>query len=115
MNSNTPSLLIGDRYVGRNYPCFIIAELSGNHAGSLDNAINLIRLAARSGADAVKLQTYRPDTITLNCTTDDFCITSGPWDKYRTLWDLYSDAYTPEWHTLFNVAWEEPSRYSQVL
>lgn len=88
---------------------FIIAELSANHNGSLENAIETIRGAKRSGADAIKLQTYSADTITLDVKNDDFKITQGTiWDG-NYLYDLYLEAYTPwEWHEkLFEVAKEE--------
>lgn len=87
----------------------IIAELSANHHGSKQIAIDSIRAAKRSGADAIKLQTYTADTITLNCRADDFKIRQGTlWDG-RYLHDLYQEAYTPwEWHEeLFHVAKEE--------
>lgn len=87
----------------------IIAELSANHHGSKQIAIDSIRAAKRSGADAIKLQTYTADTITLNCRADDFKIKQGTlWDG-RYLHDLYQEAYTPwEWHEeLFHVAKEE--------
>ncbi len=87
----------------------IIAELSANHNGNKQIAIDTIRAAKRAGADAVKLQTYTADTITLNCHAEDFKIKQGTiWDgKY--LYDLYKEAYTPwEWHEeLFHVAREE--------
>lgn len=88
---------------------FIIAELSANHNGSLDTAIDTIRAAKRTGADAIKLQTYTADTITLNCDKEDFRIKGGTlWDG-KTLHQLYREAYTPwEWHAeLFNVAKQE--------
>lgn len=88
---------------------FIIAELSANHNGSLDTAIKTIRAAKRTGADAIKLQTYTADTITLEAKTDDFLLKQGTiWDG-QYLHDLYQNAYTPwEWHkTLFDVAKEE--------
>lgn len=87
---------------------FIIAELSANHNGSLDNAISTIKAAKRAGADAIKLQTYTPDTITIECDKEDFRIKGTIWDG-RTLYELYKEAYTPwEWHqTLFDVAREE--------
>lgn len=88
---------------------FIIAELSANHNGSLNTAIETIRAAKRTGANAIKLQTYTADTITLNSKRDDFKLNQGTiWDgKY--LHDLYKEAYTPwEWHDiLFKVAKEE--------
>ena len=95
--------------MGETSGVFIIAELSANHNGSLENAIKTIRAAKHAGADAIKLQTYTPDTITLDAKTDDFKIKQGTiWDgKY--LYDLYKEAYTPwEWHEeLFHVASEE--------
>lgn len=87
---------------------FIIAELSANHNGSLENALKTIRAAKRAGADAIKLQTYTPDTITIDCEKDDFKIKGTIWDG-KKLYDLYKEAYTPwEWHeTLFATAREE--------
>jgi pseudaminic acid synthase len=88
---------------------FIVAELSANHNQKKDIAIQTIRAAKKAGADAIKLQTYTPDTITLDCNNDYFQINHGTiWDG-RTLYDLYKEAYTPwEWHQeLFNVASEE--------
>lgn len=87
---------------------FIIAELSANHNGSLDVAKETIRAAKRAGADAIKLQTYTADTMTIDCRKDDFKIKGTIWeDKY--LYDLYKDAYTPwEWHKeLFDTAAKE--------
>lgn len=88
---------------------FIIAELSANHNGNIDTAIETIKAAKRAGADAIKLQTYTADTITLKCDKKDFKITQGTlWDgKY--LYDLYQEAFTPwEWHKkLFEVAKNE--------
>jgi pseudaminic acid synthase len=99
-------LFIGNRKIGPDQPCFIIAELSANHNGSLVTALETIKAAKRAGADAIKLQTYRPDTITLNVKTPDFLVSQGTiWDgKY--LYDLYQEAYTPwEWHAeLFEAA-----------
>ena len=88
---------------------FIIAELSANHNGSLATAIKTIKAAKRAGADAIKLQTYTADTITLKCSKEDFVIKGGTlWDG-KTLYELYQEAYTPwEWHEeLFRVAREE--------
>lgn len=78
---------------------FIIAELSANHNGSLQTALDTISAMAQSGADAIKLQTYTPDTITLDCDSDMFTISQGTlWDK-RRFYDLYAEAMTPwEWH-----------------
>ena len=90
-------------------PCFIIAELSANHQGDINIAIETIRAAKRTGADAIKLQTYTADTITLDVKNKHFKIDQGTvWDG-RYLHDLYKEAYTPwEWHKqLFNIAKEE--------
>ena len=88
---------------------FIIAELSANHNGSLDTAIATIRAAKRAGADAIKLQTYTADTLTINSQKEDFIINNGSiWDG-KNFYELYQQAYTPwEWHpTLFEVAAQE--------
>ncbi len=89
-------------------PVFIIAELSANHNGSLELAIETIRAAKRAGADCIKFQTYTPDTITINSNEDDFLIKGTLWDG-RNLYELYGEAYTPwEWFPkLFEVAKEE--------
>ena len=95
--------------IGNESPCFIIAELSANHNGSLDVAIETIKAAKRSGADAIKLQTYTPNTMTIDHDNSHFQINEGTlWDG-KTLFELYGEAYTPwEWHeTLFKVAEEE--------
>lgn len=100
---------IGSRTVGQGQPCFIIAELSANHKQDLDIAIRTIKAARKAGADAIKLQTYTPDTITLNSRKEYFRLQHGTiWDGMY-LHDLYKEAYTPwEWHeTLFKVAAEE--------
>ncbi|MEE1305126.1 MAG: pseudaminic acid synthase [Agathobacter sp.] len=76
---------------------YIIAEMSANHGGSLDNALKIVREAARAGADCLKIQTYTADSITINCDSEDFLIHGGLWDNYK-LYDLYTDAGTPyEW------------------
>lgn len=104
MNRN---INIGGRAIGPGCPPYIIAEISGNHRGSLETAKKLVIEAADAGADAVKLQTYRPDTITLESDRQDFIIDEGLWAG-RTLWDLYDEAHTPwEWHAeLFDLAAE---------
>ena len=77
---------------------FIVAELSANHGHKLEVALESVRAAKEAGADAVKIQTYTADTITLNCDADDFKVKGTLWDG-RTLYDLYKEAYTPwEWH-----------------
>ena len=89
--------------------CMIVAEMSANHNGKKETAIEPVRAAKRAGADAVKLQTYRADTITLRCDKPDFIINEGSiWDG-QYFYDLYEQAYTPwEWHEeLFHVAKEE--------
>lgn len=99
---------IGNFELGTGNPVFIIAELSANHNGHLETAIETIRAAKRAGANAIKFQTYTADTITLKSNKEDFKIQGTIWDgKY--LHDLYQDAYTPwEWHEkLFEIANEE--------
>jgi pseudaminic acid synthase len=89
---------INDRIIGPDYPPYIIAELSANHNGSLDRALKTIDEAKRCGADAIKLQTYTAETMTIDCDLPDFIIKGGLWDGYK-LYDLYKWAETPyEWH-----------------
>ena len=99
---------IGNYTISSTSPVFIIAELSANHNGSLDTAIETIRAAKRAGANAIKFQTYTADTITIDSKKEDFLIKGTIWEG-RNLHDLYSEAYTPwEWHEqLFAVAKEE--------
>ena len=96
-------------YFQQSNSVFIIAELSANHNGSLDTAIETIRAAKRTGADAIKLQTYRADTLTLNAKEKDFLIDGDSIWAGQNLFSLYEKAYTPwEWHKkLFEVAKEE--------
>ncbi len=89
---------IRNRDIGKEYPPFIVAEMSANHNGSIENALKIIEAAKQAGADAVKLQTYRADTITLNSDAEEFQIHGGLWDG-KTLYQLYEEAHTPwEWH-----------------
>ncbi len=76
---------------------YVIAEMSANHGGSLENALEIVRQVAATGADCLKIQTYTADSLTIDCDNDYFKIKGGLWDGYK-LYDLYSDAYTPyEW------------------
>jgi pseudaminic acid synthase len=98
---------IGNYKIDLNSKVFIIAELSANHNGSLETAIETIHAAKRAGADCIKLQTYTADTITIDCDKEDFIIKDTIWGG-RKLYDLYNEAYTPwEWHKkLFETAKE---------
>ena len=96
--SNHPSITIAGRRIAIDEAPYVIAEMSANHNGNIETAFKLIEAAKQAGADAVKLQTYRPDTITLNCDSEDFRIHGGLWDG-RTLYELYEEAHMPwEWH-----------------
>ncbi len=91
-------LTVDNRTLGPGSPAYVIAELSANHNQDFDQAVQLIRAAKDAGADAIKLQTYTPDTITIDCDNEYFRVGGGTlWDG-RTLYDLYGEAYTPwEW------------------
>lgn len=101
------SIKVGNRKIGPNEEPFIIAEMSGNHNGSKERAIEIIKSAAATGVDCLKFQTYTADTMTLDCHKPDFVINDEKslWDG-RQLYDLYKEAHTPwEWHEeLFQVA-----------
>lgn len=89
---------IAGRKIGPGQPPYVIAELSANHNGNYEAAQRLVEAAKAAGADAIKIQTYRPDTITLDSDSEEFRIRGGLWDG-RTLYDLYQEAHTPwEWH-----------------
>ena len=96
---------INERKIGVANSPYIIAEMSANHNGDINNAYRIIEMAKASGADAVKLQTYRPDTITMDMNTPEFMIEGGLWDG-QSLYELYKSAHMPwEWHKpLFDYA-----------
>ena len=88
---------IKNRTIGKGHPAYIIAEMSGNHAGSIERAKEIIHAAKESGADCIKIQTYTPDTITMDCDNEYFQIEQGTWNG-ENLYQLYGKAYTPwEW------------------
>ena len=92
------SITIDGRVIGENRPPYIIAELSANHNGVLQKALDTISMAKKHGADALKLQTYSADTMTIDCADEDFIIKGGLWDGYQ-LYELYKQAQTPfAWH-----------------
>ncbi|MDD1783058.1 pseudaminic acid synthase [Enterovibrio sp. ZSDZ35] len=103
----TPFITIDGRKIGPDHKPYIIAEMSANHNGSIERAFQTIEMAKRAGADAIKMQSYTAETITLNCDTEEFQIKGGLWDG-RTLYDLYQEAHTPfAWHKpLFDKARE---------
>ncbi len=103
-----PEIQIGNRLVGPGQPVYIIAELSANHRQSFDEAVRIVHAAKQAGADAVKLQTYTPDTITIDSSRECFRIAGGTlWDG-RTLYDLYREAYTPwEWQPRLKAVADE--------
>jgi len=97
MNSE---MKIADKLIGRNHSPFVIAEMSGNHNQSLERALEIVEAAAKSGAHALKIQTYTPDTMTLDLDEREFHI-SDPKSLWAgsSLYKLYGEAYTPwEWH-----------------
>lgn len=98
-------ITIAGREIGPHTAPYVICEISANHNGSIEVALQLMEAGKKAGADALKIQTYTPDTMTLKSTDEDFRIKGGLWDG-RTLYDLYEEAHTPwDWHkTLFDRA-----------
>jgi N-acetylneuraminate synthase len=98
-------MIINNRKINSNVSPYVIAEMSANHNGKLDTAFRIIEEAKRCGADALKMQTYTADTMTLDCDSEDFQIHGGLWDGQR-LYDLYREAHMPwDWHKpLFDYA-----------
>lgn len=100
-------IVIDDKKIGQAHKPYIIAELSANHDGKIEKALEMLEAAAKTGVDAIKIQSYTADTMTIDCDQPDFQIKGGLWDGYK-LYDLYKWAQTPfEWHkTLFDRAKE---------
>ncbi len=100
---------IAGKKIGPGHPCYIIAELSANHGKNIDNALALVKVAKDAGADAIKLQTYRADTITIDCDNEYFTIKKGTAWEGQQLYDLYEEAHTPwEWH---QAIFDEAAKY----
>ena len=98
---------IANKFVGLTERCFVVGEISANHAGKIKNALKIINEAKKIGVDALKIQTYTADTITLKSKNKDFLISkNSPWKKNNNLWSLYNRAHTPwKWHKkLFSFA-----------
>ncbi|MFC1884989.1 pseudaminic acid synthase [Thermodesulfobacteriota bacterium] len=92
------SIKINNRSIGNDHQAYIIAEMSANHSQDYDRAVKILEAAKKAGADAIKLQTYTPDTLTIDCDNEYFKISDTIW-RGKTLYDLYGEAYTPwEWH-----------------
>lgn len=98
MHEFNSSITIAGDEIGEGKPVYLVAEMSANHAQDYGKAVEIVHAAKEAGANAVKLQTYTADTLTLNCKSKDFYINSGPW-KGQYMYDLYKDAMMPwEWH-----------------
>ena len=92
------SFKIGSKVISEDSPAYVIAEMSGNHNGDFNRAVKIVDAIKESGADAVKLQTYTADTITIDCDNPEFRTGKGLWENEKTLYNLYKKAYTPwEW------------------
>ena len=89
-----PVLEIAGRKIGVGHPPYVVCELSANHNGSLERALRLIDAAGATGADAIKIQTYTPDTLTIDSDRPEFKLKGGLWDS-KTLYQLYGEAQTP--------------------
>ena len=95
---------INNRKIGSGQPPYVIAEMSANHNGDINNAYKIIDMAKACGADAIKLQTYTADTITMDMKTPEFMIKDGLWNG-KNLYELYESAFTPwEWHKPLLIA-----------
>jgi pseudaminic acid synthase len=102
-----PFIEINDQRIGPGYLTYVIAEMSANHSQDFDQAVKILEAAKEAGADAIKLQTYTPDTLTIDCDSEYFQIRGTLWDG-RTLYDLYSEAYMPwEWQPKLKAIAEE--------
>lgn len=98
-------MTIGGRRIGPGEPCYVVAEMSANHNGSFDEAVKILHAAKEAGADAVKIQTYTPDTMTIACAKEPFRIGAGTIWAGRNLHDLYGEAYTPwDWQPKLQAA-----------
>src|SRR2546428_9031343 len=96
--SRMSEVRLGERILGPSRPAYMVAELSANHGHRLERALELVRAAKAAGADAIKLQTYTPDTMTIACDAPWFRVEGTIWNG-RQLYDLYGEACTPwEWH-----------------
>ena len=107
-------LKIAEKKIGDKNKCFIVAEISANHNSKLSNAIKLIREASKAGANAVKLQTYKPNTITLDSNKKDFLINkNSPWSNKKNYWNLYKKGQTPwSWN---NVLFKEAKKNNIII
>ena len=104
------NIKINGRSIGDGNPCYIVAEISANHNGDFQTALNLVNTAKEIGADCVKIQTYTADTLTIDSNKEYFQIKSGLW-KGENLYNLYKKAYTPwDWHESLKKEAEKPKK-----